>query len=192
MPPKARYSKEEIVNIALEVASKKGMEGLTAKELASALGTSTSPIFTVFDTMQELQEEVRDAAMARFESYAHKIGTDMPPFKQVGMQTIVFAKEEPKLYALLFMSANSGVRSFEDIYAKLGEVAVECLDTIEHDYGLSSSDARTLFEHVWIHTFGIGTMCATGTCNFSYEQISAMLTQDFKAMMLLLKSGGNK
>ena len=48
---------------------------------------------------------------------------------------------------------------------------------------------QTLFEHVWIHTFGISALCATGMCNFSHEQIAEMLTQDFTAMMMLMKSG---
>lgn len=187
MPPKARYSRDEIVATALEIASREGMEGLTAKSLGSALGTSTSPIFTVFDSMQEVQDAVRLAAMARFESYAHRMSGDMPPFKQVGMQMILFAKAEPRLYRLIFMSHNSGVRSFDDIYTHLGSVADECLDTIVRDYGLSPEDARALFEHSWIHTFGIGAMCATGTCDFSEEQISRMLTQDFTAMMTLLR-----
>ena len=48
-----------------------------------------------------------------------------------------------------------------------------------------------LFQHVWIHTFGIGTLCATGVCDFSDDQISEMLTQDFTAMMMLMKSARN-
>ena len=187
MPPKPKYTREEITAAALEVVSQKGIAALTAKELGHALNTSTTPIFTVFDSMQDVQNEVKAAAMARFESYAHKTGADMPIFKQIGMKMILFAKEEPWLYQLVFMSANSDVRSFDDIYTRLGTVADECLDTIRRDYGLSDADARTLFEHTWIHTFGIGVLCATGMCHFSDEQVSQMLTQDFTAMMTLLK-----
>lgn len=187
MPPKARYSKEEIVNTALGIAAEHGMAGLTAKELSVALGTSTSPIFTVFDSMQELQGEVRLAAMARFEAYAHEAMEGMPVFKRVGMKMISFAKDEPRLYELIFMSPNSEVRSFDGIYAHLGSVADECLDAIRGDYGLSVEDSRVLFEHSWIHTYGIATLCATGMCDFSQDELSAMLSQDFSAMMLLLK-----
>lgn len=189
MPPKPKYTKEQIIAAALEVASQKGMDALTAKELGRALNTSASPIFTVFNSMQEVQEAVKEAAMERFENYAHKLGGDMPVFKQVGMQMILFAKEEPHLYRLIFMSPNPEVGSFEDIYGHLGSVAEECLNTIQKDYGLSREKAKTLFEHSWIHTFGIGTLCATGMCGFSSEKISKLLTEDFTAMMLLLKSG---
>lgn len=189
MPPKPKYTKEEIVAIALELVAQKGQDALTAKGLGAALGTSTSPIFTVFSSMQEVQEAVKVAAMERFESYGRMTDPTMPVFKQVGMQMILFARRDPRLYQLVFMSPGNGVTPFDDHYAYLGHVADACLTAIQSDYGLSSQDAETLFEHVWIHTFGIGALCATGMCSFTEEEISRMLTQDFTAMMLLLKSG---
>lgn len=129
------------------------------------------------------------AAMERFEEYAHKAAHMGPVFKQIGMQMIMFAKEEPNLYRLIYMSSISKAQTFDDIYARLGSVADECLDVLQKDYGLSRENAKTLFEHVWIHTFGIGALCATGMCDFSHEQIALMLTQDFSAMMMLMKSG---
>lgn len=189
MPPKAKFTKEQITKAALGVVSEKGAQALTAKELGAALGTSTTPIFTVFNSMQEVQDAVMLAAMEQFEEYAHKAAHLGPVFKQVGMQMILFAKEEPKLYQLIFMSSISEAQTFDDIYAHLGSVADECLDVLQKDYDLSKDNAKTLFEHVWIHTFGIGALCATGMCDFSHEQIAEMLTQDFTAMMMLLKSG---
>ena len=189
MPPKAKFTKEQITEAALGVVSEKGVQALTAKELGAALGTSTTPIFTVFNSMQEVQDAVMLAAMERFEEYAHKAAHLGPVFKQIGMQMILFAKEEPKLYQLIFMSSISEAQTFDDIYAHLGSLADECLNVLQKDYDLSKDNAKTLFEHVWIHTFGIGALCATGTCDFSHEQIAQMLTQDFTAMMMLMKSG---
>ena len=189
MPPKAKFTKEQITKAALCVVSEKGAQALTAKELGAALGTSTTPIFTVFHSMQEVQDAVMLAAMERFEEYAHKAAHLGPVFKQIGMQMILFAKEEPKLYQLIFMSSISEAQTFDDIYAHLGSLADECLNVLQKGYDLSKADAKTLFEHVWIHTFGIGALCATGMCDFSHEQIAQMLTQDFTAMMMLMKSG---
>ena len=58
MPPKAKFTKEQITKAALCVVSEKGAQALTAKELGAALGTSTTPIFTVFNSMQEVQDAV--------------------------------------------------------------------------------------------------------------------------------------
>ena len=158
MPPKPKFTKEEIVAAALELVSEKGIEALTARELGVRLGSSTRPIFTVFNSMEEVQEEVRAAALKRFESYAEKAMHYTPVFKQVGMQMILFAMEEPKLYQLVYMSENAGATDFEGVVDRLGDVAQLCADVIQRDYGLSKEDAKALFEHVWIHTFGIGAL----------------------------------
>ena len=189
MPPKPKFTKEEIGTAALELVSEKGIEALTARELGVRLGSSARPIFTVFNSMDEVQEEVRAAALKRFESYAEKAMHYTPVFKQVGMQMILFAIEEPKLYQLVYMSENAGATDFEGITQQLGDVAQLCVDVIQRDYGLSAEDAKTLFEHVWIYTFGIGALCATGMCRFSQDEIIQMLGQDFMAMLFYAKSG---
>ena len=188
MPPKPKFTKEEIVTAALELVSEKGIEALTARELGVRLGSSARPIFTVFNSMEEVQEEVRAAALKRFESYAEKAMHYTPVFKQVGMQMILFAMEEPKLYQLVYMSENAGATDFESIVERLGDVAQLCVDVIQRDYGLSEEDAKALFEHVWIYTFGIGALCATGMCRFSQDEIIQMLGQDFMAMLFYAKS----
>lgn len=189
MPPKPKFTKEEIVAAALELVSEKGMEALTARELGTRLGSSARPIFTVFNSMDEVQEAVRDAALKRFESYAEKAMHYKPVFKQVGMQMILFAIEEPKLYQLVYMSENADATDFESIVERLGDVAQLCVGVIQRDYGLSEEDAKALFEHVWIYTFGIGALCATGMCRFSQDEIIQMLGQDFMAMLFYAKSG---
>ena len=72
MPPKPKFTRDEIVQAALTIVSEKGVEALTAKELGDALGASARPIFTVFASMKEVQDAVREAAMRRFESYAEQ------------------------------------------------------------------------------------------------------------------------
>ena len=189
MPPKPKFTKEEIIAAALELVSERGMSALTSRDLGARLGSSARPIFTIFSSMEEVQEEVKKAAIKRFESYAQKAVSYTPVFKQVGMQMILFAKEEPKLYQLGFMSDNHNVDNFDDIFDRLGDVAYQCVDVIQRDYGLSEQEAKKLFEHVWIYTFGIGALCATGMCNFSEEQVIEMLGHDFIAMLVHIKSG---
>lgn len=192
MPPKPKFTKEEIVQAALEVVSQKGVEALTAKELGDALGTSARPIFTVFNSMKEVQDEVRAAAMHRFESFAEQKWPNMPLFKQVGMQMVLFGAKEPKLYQLLFMQENRNAVSFDDVFGELGPTADTCIGLIRAEYGMSEQEAKLLFENVWIYTFGIGALCATRMCQFSERKLGEMLSTEFQAMMLLVKSKNGK
>ena len=150
MPPKPKFTKEEVVAAALDLVSEKGIDALTARELGARLGSSARPVFTVFRNMEEVQQEVRRAAMARFECYAEKAVTFTPAFKQFGMQMILFAVEEPKLYQLLFMSGDGTAHDFERVFAELGRPAMVCVDLLQRDYGLTAEGAMDLFRHVWI------------------------------------------
>lgn len=188
MPPKPKFTREEIVQTALEIVSQKGVEALTAKELADALGSSARPIFTVFNSMKEVQDEVRAAAMHRFESFAEQKLPGMPLFKQVGMQMVLFGAREPKLYQLLFMQENRSAVSFDDVFGELGPTAGTCIGLIREEYDMGEAEARLLFENIWIFTFGVGALCATRMCHFSEAKLGEMLSTEFQAMMLLVRS----
>lgn len=86
MPPKAKYTREEIVQIALDLVSEKGIGALNARNLGAAMGTSTRPVFTAFKNMNELTEEVKIAAMHRFDEYAKDDPeTGVPAFQERGI-----------------------------------------------------------------------------------------------------------
>ena len=190
MPPKPKFTKEEIIDAALTLVSERGIEALTSRDLGSMLGSSARPIFTVFRNMEEVQQEVRNAAMKRFDLYAERALQYTPAFKQLGMQMILFAKEEPKLFQLLFMSENMEIRSFDDISEVLGEMATLCMDVIIRDYGLTLQEAKQMFRNLWILTYGISVLFATRMCDFSEEEVHEILGQDFMGMILLINSGG--
>ncbi|MDO5346619.1 MAG: hypothetical protein Q4E91_12865 [Lachnospiraceae bacterium] len=105
------------------------------------------------------------------------------------MQMILFAKEEPRLYELLFMKNDGAPHFLEEGYLSRDEIAASAVKTIQKDYGLTYEDARLLFHHVWIFTFGIGALYASGVCSFSEEEVNELLGQDFMAMLSRIKSG---
>ncbi len=192
MPPKPKFTKEEIVEAALNIAADRGLKALTSRELGKELGSSARPIFTVFSSMDEVFAEVRKAALARFAEYAKRAEEYTPVFKQIGIQMLLFAKEQPKLYRLLYMSEKPEAKSFEDIFSNLGEVAVICVEVMQKDYQLSPEEAMLLFQHTWIYTYGIGALIASGMCCFDDDEVQDMLSREFVAMLSLIKSGRAK
>ena len=48
MPPKPKYTRNEVAIAAFNIIKKDGLSALTARELGKSLGTSVSPIFTTF------------------------------------------------------------------------------------------------------------------------------------------------
>ena len=189
MPPKAKYTREEIINKAFEMTRKKGIDAVVARELGKELGTSSSPIFTAFKNMEELQNEVRKVAMREFEAYVHDAVNYTPAFKYVGIKMIEFAMKEPKLFQLLYMREHDGSQTYERLIDELGDTVEVCIEIMQKDYVLTKQEAELLFQQVWLHTFGICVLIATKVCQISREEISQMLSVEFQGTLMLIKSG---
>lgn len=189
MPPKAKYTREEIIEVAFQMAREKGIEAVVARELGKKLGTSSSPIFTAFQNMEELQQEIRARAMKEFESHVRDALQYTPPFKWVGVKMIEFAVKEPKLFQLLYMQEHEESQRYEDMVGELGDMVEVCLQFMERDYALSRPEAEHIFNQVWLHTFGICVLVAAKVCHFTPEEISEMLSLEFQGALMLIKSG---
>ena len=189
MPPKVKYTREEIIEAAFQMAKEQGIEAVVARELAKKLGTSSSPIFTAFQNMEELQQEIRGRAMKEFESHVRDPLQFTPPFKWVGVKMIEFAVKEPKLFQILYMQEHEESQCYEDMVKELGDTVEVCLQFMEADYALSRPEAEHIFKQVWLHTFGICVLVAAKVCHFTPEEISEMLSLEFQGALMLIKSG---
>ena len=189
MPPKTKYTREEIIEVAFQMARERGIEAVVARELGKQLGTSSSPIFTAFKNMEELQGEVRARALKEFEAYVSEALRFTPPFKWVGVRMIEFAVKEPKLFQLLYMQEHDESQRYEDMVGELGNTVEVCLQFMERDYALNRPEAELIFKQVWLHTFGICVLVAAKVCHFTPEEISQMLSLEFQGALMLIKSG---
>lgn len=190
MPPKPKFQREEIVSAALDIVRECGIDCLTTRNVGARLNSSARPIFTVFKNMDELKQAVRAEAIKLYEKSIVPKKENTPLFKQLGMGMISFSINEPKLFRFLFMKQNKEADSFDDVFGYLGKTAEYCIEIIRKDYSLNRQEAYLLFESVWIYTYGVSSLCATGMCRFSTEQISKMLTTEFSAMLAYVRSGG--
>ncbi len=189
MPPKAKYSREEIIEKAFEIARVKGIDEVTAREVANALGTSSSPIFTAFSNMEEVQLEVRKLAMKKFEEFIRDALNYTPAFKYVGMKMIEFSKREPKLFQLIWMREHSESQTFAMLLEELGDTVEVCIQIMQKDYDLNREEADLLFRQTWIHPFAICVLSAGNVCQLTPDEVSEMLSVEFKGTLMLIKSG---
>lgn len=189
MPPKAKFSKEQIVQAGLAIVRNEGMDSLTARALGKRLGCSSCPIFTVFDSMEEVQAEVIKAAKALYAEYVKRGLGQTPAFKGVGMQYILFSIQEPKLFQLLFMSGQPQSPAASRILPIIEESYGAILSSVKDGYRLGDAEAERLYRHLWIYTHGIATLCATNMCVFTQEEMSAMLTEVCVSVLKNIKGG---
>lgn len=187
MPPKAKFTRKEIIEAAFQIARTKGIDKITARELGKKLQSSARPIFTVFESMEEVKAEVVDRAKEVYGGYvAEGLSLELA-FKGVGMAYIKFSMEEPMLFQLLFMSAVLEKSGVESILPQIDASYEDILQSVQK-YVDSREAADMIYQHLWTYTHGIATMCATGLCSYTMEQIGERLTQVFTGLMMLEKS----
>ena len=177
MPPKAKFTKEEIINAAIDIVRAHGLSTLTARALGTKLGSSARPIFTTYRNMEEVQQDVIQSAKRLYNQYIKKGLEQTVAFKGVGTAYILFAIKEPKLFQLLFMTQQSAVPDVMEVLPLLDESYEEILTSVQNLYALEESTAKWLYRHLWVYTHGIAVLCATGMCRFSETEISTMMTE---------------
>lgn len=179
MPPKFKFTRDEITNAALNVTRKNGISGLTARALAAELGCSVKPIFGLFKNMEEVGQEVFIASDLLYQNYLRE---DMAkgkysPYKASGMAYIRFAKEERELFKLLFMRD----RSREKIEENKEEIR-PLMQLIQQNLGISEDEAYLFHLEMWLYVHGLATMIATSYLDWDDEFISRVLTDAYMGL----------
>lgn len=192
VPPKAKFTKQEIIDAAMQIVRREGFSALTARALGTELGSSARPIFTIFQNMEEVQQSVVVAAKELYAEYVERGLSEELPFKGVGTQYILFSIEEPKLFQLLFMAEQEQVPDLSGVLSLIDENYDKILRSIEKGYGLRGTSAEKLYQHLWIYTHGIATLCATRMCRFTGSEISEMMTEVFTGIMAKMKEEGGE
>jgi AcrR family transcriptional regulator len=192
LPPAQKFTRDEIVKAAINLLRKEGVAGITARGLGAELGTSSRPIFTAFKNMEEVHAETTLAVKAIYNGYVEKGLAEEPAFKGVGTQYIRFAREEPRLFELLFMKAGETPFTLDNVLPAIDDNSERILASIQQPYSLSREQSYRLYQNMWIFTHGIACLCATGVSRFSEDEVSNRLTEVFTGLLIKMKSEGQK
>ncbi len=173
MAPRESFSRDEIINAALRLVRREGIGKLTARNVAGELKGSTQPIYRVFENIEELAGEVKKAAgeLAIHTMITHQDKESR--FLSIGMGYLRFAREEPKLFHLLFMSGKfafdiEGPRSlFAPLYEKMREDPYLRV--------LSLEATQQLLKDMFIYTHGLCTLSTVEGLNADEHTARAML-----------------
>ena len=189
MPPKCKFTEEEITKAALELTRTEGLSALTARALGVKLGSSSRPIFSVFESMDEVQEKVIASAKKLYADYVEEglHQKDVPAFKGVGIQYIRFAMEEPKLFQILFMTEQEEKPDVLEVLPVIEDSYPQILSSVMELYSMEEEKAKRLYRHLWIYSHGIAVLIATKLCVFSSEEIGEMLTDVCIALIRKMK-----
>lgn len=151
MPPKPKFTREEIVAAALQVVRTRGLEALTTREIAAELGTSTRPIFTYFESMEQVRAEVRKAA------------------EKIYLDTIEEGLSKP----IPFLGVGLDENGVPSVLTHLTKLTCE---SVMRTYRVTQQQAERYTRDMWLVSHGIAALIVTNSCPYTDEQISRIFT----------------
>lgn len=183
MPRRALFTKEEMVKKALDLVRRKGIDALTARELGARLGCSSRPIFTVFNSMEDVSQAVRQAAQQLFSDYVADVNLYTPAFKEFGMRLVRFARKEQNLFQLLFLHKDESVTAsiYPEVTALLSEICEE--------YGITHEQASLLYGQLWVFVCGLAVLTNKDVEAYPDDVVSVMISMQFLSTLSFIKSG---
>lgn len=112
--------RQQIVEAAIDLFSRKGFRGTTTREIAEAAGISEAMIFKHFATKQELYSAIIEAKSETEELLARAARAasrkdDQGVFRSVGLKMMEQTERDPSLMRLLLFSALEG-HELSDIF----------------------------------------------------------------------------
>ncbi len=157
VPPKNKFTREEIVEAAFELAREEGFSKITARSVASRLDSSVAPIYVNFKTIEELNQAVVQRVFALSnELLAKQKGPNL--FEKIGKASLAFARDYPVLFRELVLNPNPYMTSYEDTEKAM----VEALKENEEMKGWTMEERSRLFLKMRIFQLGLSAMVANG------------------------------
>lgn len=181
MAPIVKFSKEKILEIGLKIIEERGIEDISARNIAKEVGCSICPIFSYFENMDILKEELLRKIHEIYSKYIEEgMKNNDKPFKGAGLAYIKFSKDHSNYFKALFMGKVGG--NLEDLL-KMDLNNEKIANVICKSTGISKENAIKLHKYNWIFVHGIAVMVATDYCDFNDEEISVMLTEEYNSLL---------
>lgn len=173
MPRVASVTKERLIDAAVELLEKEGIEEVTARKVAKYAGCSTQPIFKSYKGMNELIADVVLKSSEVFcEFYDNFNSNQDTPFVNLGLAYISFAKNHEHMFRLLFAShiekphstyemINGGDKGY--VFAEINK----CSDRAK---------AGEVFSDIWMYIHGCACLVLNGEFDLSDEETVQAIT----------------
>ncbi|BCY17041.1 hypothetical protein hrd7_08900 [Leptolinea sp. HRD-7] len=100
MPPKKKFDLNQIVNAAFKILKRDGFAAITARSIAAELGSSTTPIYWVLESMDKVEDALRLKTMELMAEYQSRKYTDNV-FINLAVGYVEFARQEPNLFRFM-------------------------------------------------------------------------------------------
>lgn len=184
MPPRAKITKEMVINAAFDVARDEGAEHINARTVSKKLGCSTQPVMYHFATIEELKRAVYEKAGDHHTEYLLNISeTREDVLLGIGINYIRFAVEEPNLFRFLFQSGFAVENSFLEIIDSEGIKPV--ISVMQEAMNMSVEQTKEVFVTLALFVHGYASIIANNSLEYDEKLITTHLERVYAGAVLV-------
>ena len=186
MPPAAKLSKDEILEVAFEILKNENMMAITARRLAKELKCSTHPIYQCFKNMDDLYDDLHGMASKYFmREVENNTKEGEFPWLELGVSFVQIAYREKSIYRFLYVEYT---RPIADVAEYLGNsdskrFRSELANTANWQER-ADEDKNELHLMVRIFTQGLAAIANNCTEELSEDYIRKLLQRSFNAYII--------
>lgn len=191
MPPKAKITKDMVIDAAFEVAREMGAENINARTVSKKLNCSTQPVMYHFETIEELKK----AVYAKSDQYHTEYLMDAKDFGQetvlgIGLNYIRFAIREPHLFRFLFQSGYAVENSLLEMIDS--EELTPVILAMQESMNLSVEKTKEAFLTIALFVHGYASIIANNSLEYDEKLAAAHLERAYTGAVLAAREEKNE
>lgn len=187
MPPRAKITKDMIIDAAFEVAREFGAENINARTISQKLGCSTQPVMWHFKTIADIKKAAYEKADHFHTEYILNISGD-DPMKDIGLNYIRFAANEKNLFRFIFQSDEFSGKSLSELIESAEFMPIYNILAQKTQTGLEQ--VKVIFKSLFLYVHGYASMLANNAIPYNEEELSKELELIFEGAVYAAEKGG--
>ncbi len=185
MPPKAKITKEMVIDAAFEVARAEGAENVNARTVSQKLGCSTQPVMYHFATIEDMKRAVYAKLDWFHTEYLMNVDPQEDVMLGIGLNYIRFAVEEPNLFRFLFQSGFAVENNLLEMIDS--EELKPVISAMQEAMDLNMEQTKDVFITLALFVHGYASILVNNGLEYDEEVIKVHLERAYKGAILAIQ-----
>lgn len=170
MPPKAKITRDMVIDAGVEVVREQGIENVNARTVSEKLGCSTQPVMYHFKKIEDMKKAIYQKVNEYHTEYITNI-EGISPLMEIGLAYVRFGAQEKNLFHFLFQTNEFAGKSISELIDD--EELLPVLTIMSQKMCLDMEQTKEIFRLVFLFVHGYASMFANNSLKYDENIIMA-------------------
>lgn len=191
MPPNTKITREMILETGYELVIASGIESVNSRSIAKMLGCSTQPVFSQFQSMEELRQGIHNYASQNFEQDILCMADSDSFMRSSYLKVTDLAKKQKNIFKLIYLSEYCMGENFLNSRMNF-ESNKKIWYEIKLKYQVNDTECSNVLERISLLVQGIATVIATSNIKYNDGQIIDIVENTLEDIVIGIKERRKK